>query len=120
MSMGTCLVSESVHCSDGASPSTEDRRDKWRCKHYSSLTSLTGKFLPYVGNQVEFPIPPGILNYSGDNTIGLSIWNQDDEAHASVGVSMKVIAVYASAVDTAGLDTAYLRPSWDESRLQYA
>ena len=79
-----------------------------------------GKFLPYLGNQVEFPVPPGILNYSGDNTIGLSIWNQDDEAHASVSVSMKVLGVYASAVDTAGLDTEYLRPSWEESRLQYA
>jgi beta-galactosidase len=94
----------------------------WRSKHnnLTDTTTLTGKFLPYLGNQVEFPVPPGILNYSGDNTIGLSIWNQDDEAHASVSVSMKVLGVYASAVDTASLDTAYLRPSWDESRLQYA
>jgi hypothetical protein len=78
-----------------------------------------GKFLPYVGNQVEFPVPPGILNYSGDNTVGLSIWNQD-EAEASVSVGMKVLGVYASTTDTAGLDTAYLRPGWEESRLQYA
>ena len=78
-----------------------------------------GKFLPYVGNQVEFPVPPGILNYSGENTVGLSIWNQDD-AEASVSVSMKVLGVYASTVDTAGLDTEYLRPAWEESRLQYA
>jgi hypothetical protein len=104
-------------------PATENCHDKWRPKHDTLLTLLpinTGKFLPYVGNQVEFPVPPGILNYSGDNTIGLSIWNQDGDAHASVSVSMKVLAVYASAVDTAGLETAYLRPSWDESRLQYA
>jgi hypothetical protein len=33
---------------------------------------------------------------------------------------MKVLGVYASPIDTAGLDTAYLRPEWDESRLQYA
>jgi hypothetical protein len=84
------------------------------------LNTITGKFLPYLGNQVEFPVPPGILNYSGDNTIGLSIWNQDGEAHASVSVGMKVLGVYASAVDTAGLDTEYLRPNWEESRLQYA
>jgi hypothetical protein len=37
-----------------------------------------------------------------------------------VSVSMKVLGVYASTVDTAGMDTAYLRPGWDESRLQYA
>lgn len=84
-----------------------------------ALTIAAGKFLPYVGNQVEFPVPPGILNYSGDNTVGLSIWNQD-EASASVSVGMKVLGVYASTIDTAGLDTAYLRPGWDESRLQYA
>lgn len=64
-------------------------------------------------------MPPGILNYSGDNTVGLSIWNQD-EAEASVSVSMKVLGVYASTIDTAGLDTEYLRPGWEESRLQYA
>ena len=64
-------------------------------------------------------MPPGILNYSGENTVGLSIWNQDD-AEASVSVGLKVLGVYASTVDTAGLDTEYLRPAWDESRLQYA
>lgn len=64
-------------------------------------------------------MPPGILNYSGENTVGLSIWNQD-EAEASVSVSMKVLGVYASTIDTAGLDTGYLRPAWEESRLQYA
>lgn len=64
-------------------------------------------------------MPPGILNYAGDNTVGLSIWNQD-EAEASVSVDIKVLGVYASTIDTAGLDTAYLRPEWAESRLQYA
>ena len=57
------------------------------------------KFLPHVGNQVEFPVPPGILNYAGDNTVGLSIWNQD-EASASVSVGMKVLGVYESSLDT--------------------
>lgn len=72
-----------------------------------------------MGNQVEFPVPPGILNYSGENTVGLSIWNQD-EAEASVSVSMKVLGVYRSSINTAAMDTAYLRPGWDEERLQYA
>lgn len=72
-----------------------------------------------MGNQVEFPVPPGILNYGGENTVGLSIWNQD-EAEASVSVSMKVLGVYQSSINTAALDTGYLRPGWDEERLQYA
>jgi hypothetical protein len=37
-----------------------------------------------------------------------------------VSVSMKVLGVYASTIDTAGLDTEYLRAAWEESRLQYA
>ncbi|KAM0720179.1 hypothetical protein Q7P37_004315 [Cladosporium fusiforme] len=80
---------------------------------------MFGKFIPFLGNQVEFPVAPGILNYIGDNTVGLSIWNQDD-AEASVGVGMKVLGVYESSLDTAGLDTDYLRPSWKEDRLQNA
>ncbi|KAF2189832.1 glycoside hydrolase family 35 protein [Zopfia rhizophila CBS 207.26] len=28
------------------------------------------RFNPYIGNQIEFPVPPGVLNYSGENTIG--------------------------------------------------
>lgn len=78
-----------------------------------------GKFLPYVGNQVEFPVPPGILNYKGENTVGLSVWNQGGE-EASVDVSMKVLGVYESSLDTAALDTEYLRPAWEETRLRYA
>lgn len=92
---------------------------QWFQKKADVIFLPAGKFLPYVGNQVEFPVPPGILNYSGENTVGLSIWNQD-EAEASVSVSMKVLGVYASTIDTAGLDTEYLRPAWEESRLQYA
>lgn len=33
---------------------------------------------------------------------------------------MKVLAVYESSLDTASLDTEYLRPGWEEERLQYA
>lgn len=94
----------------------------WTSADIFFFLSLAGKFLPYVGNQVEFSVPPGILNYAGENTVGLSIWNQDEDAEASVSVSLKVLGVYASTVDTAGLglDTEYLRPGWEESRLQYA
>lgn len=76
--------------------------------------------MPYVGNQVEFPVFPGILDYRGNNTVGLSIWSQDDNAEASVSVSMKVLGVYESSFDPGSLDTAYLRPGWNEDRLTYA
>ncbi|GAB7346927.1 hypothetical protein MBLNU459_g1992t3 [Dothideomycetes sp. NU459] len=75
-----------------------------------------GKFIPYLGNQVEFPVFPGIFNYNGNNTIGLSVWAQSDEG-AKMSVSMSVLAVYASPFTTG--NTEYLRPGWTDNRLKY-
>lgn len=75
------------------------------------------RFIPHVGNQVEFPVYPGILDYHGENTVGLSIWAQS-EAGASVGVAMSVLGVHASSLDL-GFNSTYLRPGWTEERLQY-
>ncbi|KAH0343075.1 putative beta galactosidase, partial [Aureobasidium melanogenum] len=76
-----------------------------------------GKFVPYIGNQVEFPVFPGILDYHGNNTIGLSIWSQDN-VEASVSVTVSVLGVHSSGFDV-GFDSSYLRPGWTEDRLQY-
>jgi hypothetical protein len=59
---------------------------------------------------------PGILNYHGDNTIGLSIWTQD-AAGGSVSIDWTVLGVVESAFDP-GFDAAYLRPGWSD-RSQY-
>ncbi|TKA82558.1 hypothetical protein B0A55_01201 [Friedmanniomyces simplex] len=78
---------------------------------------MFGKFVPYIGHQVEFPVFPGILNYHGDNTIGLSVWAQSGEgARMSVGVS--VLGVYQSSLEP-GAGTEYLRPGWSSDRLVY-
>lgn len=43
-----------------------------------------GKFVSYLGPQTEFPVPEGILNYNGNNWIGLAVWAQDaDGANVS-------------------------------------
>lgn len=60
---------------------------------------------------------PGILNYNGDNTIGLSVWAMD-EAGGSVGVEWQVMGVHQSGFDPR-FDSEYLRPGW-EDRSQYA
>ncbi|KAL0937067.1 glycosyl hydrolase family 35 [Colletotrichum truncatum] len=75
------------------------------------------KILPYIGNEFTFPVFPGILDYHGDNTIGLSIWSQD-MAGAAVEVKWKVLGVHQSALDLS-FDSEYLRPAW-EDRSQYA
>lgn len=76
-----------------------------------------GKFVPHVGNQITFPVPPGIVNLRGDNTIGLNIWSQTAEG-AKVDVKWKVLGVYESAFDT-NFDASYLQPGWSEERLKY-
>ncbi|KAF6839324.1 glycosyl hydrolase family 35 [Colletotrichum musicola] len=75
------------------------------------------KILPHVSNEFTFPVFPGILDYHGDNTIGLSIWAMHD-AGGAVDVKWKVLGVHQSAYDLS-FDTKYLRPEW-EDRSQYA
>lgn len=71
---------------------------------------MFGKYIPYIGNQIVFPVFPGILNYHGKNTIALSIWAQE-EVGGSVGIEWTVLGVFASSFDP-GFDAGYLRPAW--------
>ncbi|KAG8706385.1 hypothetical protein FRC09_002435, partial [Ceratobasidium sp. 395] len=77
-----------------------------------------GKFVKQVGNQIAFPIPPGVLNVRGKNTIGLSVWSQS-AAGAKIDISWNVLGVYDSAWDPA-FDATYLQPGWNKDRLNYA
>jgi hypothetical protein len=76
-----------------------------------------GRFVPWVGNQVTFPVPPGILEYSGENTIALALWAQSEEG-ATVDVTWQVEYAHESSYDDT-FDAEYLRPGWNASRLQY-
>jgi hypothetical protein len=71
-----------------------------------------------VGNQIAFPVPPGVLNLRGKNTIGLSVWSQS-AAGAKLSVEWNVLGVYDSAFEAA-FDAAYLQPGWSAQRLLYA
>ncbi|KAK4460984.1 beta-galactosidase [Cladorrhinum samala] len=33
-----------------------------------------GRYIPHIGPQTSFPVPEGILDYNGTNTIGLLVW----------------------------------------------
>ncbi|EMT67813.1 Putative beta-galactosidase B [Fusarium odoratissimum] len=76
-----------------------------------------GKTLPYISNETTFPVVPGILNYQGDNTIGLNIWAMD-EAGGSMDVNWKVDGIYRSGFSPL-FNAEYLQPGW-EDRSQYA
>jgi hypothetical protein len=73
-----------------------------------------GRYTPQIGNQVVFPIPPGILNNRGDNTIGLAVWAQT-AAGAKVDVKWKVEYVHESGYDFR-FRAPELRPGWEQSR----
>lgn len=38
-----------------------------------------GKYISHIGPQTRFPVPEGILNYRGENWIGLMIWTMEDK-----------------------------------------
>ncbi|KAL0570112.1 hypothetical protein V5O48_011850 [Marasmius crinis-equi] len=77
-----------------------------------------GKFVPHIGNQIKFPVPPGILNYRGSNVIGLNLWSQTSGG-ASVDMAWNVTGVYESSWDP-GFDAQNLQPEWDPVRLGFA
>ncbi|PSR79545.1 family 35 glycosyl hydrolase [Coniella lustricola] len=77
-----------------------------------------GRFNPYIGNQVNFPVPPGVLDYHGNNTVVVTVWSQS-AAGVEVGVVWDVEYVHTTGYDF-GFDAAYLRPGWTEERLAYA
>lgn len=77
-----------------------------------------GRFNPYIGNQVNFPVPTGILNYHGDNTIAVTVWSQSAEG-AEVRLDWAVEYVHSTGY-AFDFDAEYLRPRWTSDRLAYA
>ncbi|KAJ0106756.1 hypothetical protein J7T55_001280 [Diaporthe amygdali] len=77
-----------------------------------------GRFNPYIGNQITFPVPTGILNYDGDNTIAVTVWSQSAQG-AEVKLDWNVEYVHTTGYDM-GFDAEYLRPGWSKDRLAYA
>ena len=75
------------------------------------------RFNPWVGNEVRFPVPPGILDYAGNNTIGLSVWAQSEEG-AQVSVELETQYIVESSWESR-FDSDYLRPGWTKERSAY-
>ncbi|KAK0124585.1 hypothetical protein ONS95_009534 [Cadophora gregata] len=78
-----------------------------------------GKYVPHIGPQTRFPVPPGVINNRGLNTVALSLWAMTDEG-AKLD-TVKLISYGAYQTDFVfNKDWSALQPGWDESRLQYA
>jgi hypothetical protein len=78
-----------------------------------------GKFLPHIGPQTRFPIPPGIMNLQGKNTLSVMIWAQTDAGAKLSTLELFEYARYESGFGFASIDGAALQPGW-EDRSQYA
>ena len=76
-----------------------------------------GRFNPHIGHQVDFPVPPGVLDYGGNNTIGLAVWAQSEEG-GQVGIDWTLNYVADSSFNVL-FDGKYLRPEWNAKRLAY-
>ncbi|KAI9163259.1 putative beta-galactosidase A [Paramyrothecium foliicola] len=48
-----------------------------------------GKYVSSIGPQDEYPVPEGILNYNGDNALGLAFWALDKEGAKLPGFTLK-------------------------------
>ena len=75
------------------------------------------RFNPWVGNEVKFPVPAGVLNYNGDNVIGLSVWAQSEEG---AKIDVKMVQEYSVESSwSSNFDSEYLRPGWIKERSKY-
>ncbi|TVY89550.1 putative beta-galactosidase C [Lachnellula willkommii] len=78
-----------------------------------------GKYVPHIGPQTRFPVPPGVVNNRGLNTVALSLWAMSDEGARLEAVRLIEYGRYQTDFGFDG-DWRYLQPGWDVGRLEYA
>ncbi|KAF2186572.1 glycoside hydrolase family 35 protein [Zopfia rhizophila CBS 207.26] len=77
------------------------------------------KFLPHIGPQTRFPIPPGIVNTRGPNTLSISLWAQTDSGAKLSTVGLFEYGRYQSGFGFGGIKGERLQPKWTD-RMKYA
>ncbi|KAF3768705.1 family 35 glycoside hydrolase [Cryphonectria parasitica EP155] len=90
---------------------TEDTTTPYRLLIFVNGYQL-GRYTSNVGPQTEFPIPEGVLNYSGENWLGLTLWALESEGAKVAGLNW---TIGATPVWT-GRETPTLvdQPAWTE------
>lgn len=78
------------------------------------------RYVPHIGPQTRFPVPPGIINNVGTNTLAISLWAQTAAGAKLDGVKLIAYGRYASDFGFAQNGKA-LQPEWKQgSRDQFA
>lgn len=75
-----------------------------------------GKFASHLGPQWRFPVPEGILNHHGSNTIGILVWAQSEAGTQLKGFGWDVSMITATGYGEIGLTPA---PEWEKREDAY-
>jgi hypothetical protein len=75
-----------------------------------------GRYVSNIGPQKEFPVPEGILNYKGDNWLGLAIWALEEGGAKVPGFELKAGTPVLTGRKTVSLVDA---PAWTDRKGAY-
>lgn len=78
-----------------------------------------GKYIPHIGPQTRFPIPPGIINMRGRNSLSIVIWAQTVAGAKLSKLRLIEYARYESGFPFDKIDSEVLQPKW-KNRNKYA
>jgi beta-galactosidase len=88
------------------------------CGHYRVQLFVNGyqfgKFISYFAPQFDFPVPEGILNYHGLNTLAITLWALDEQGAKLGGLVLKA----AAAVITS-MKALSPQPAWTMRKAAY-
>jgi len=78
-------------------------------RHYRALIYVNGwqlgRYINDTGPQHDFPIPNGILNPNGANSIAIAVWNTDGSTGGLGAVSLESFGSYASSLQVSAVDS---------------
>lgn len=69
-----------------------------------------------LGPQTSFPVPQGILNYSGINYVAITLWSQSEDGAQLGGLQLVANAVIQSGMKSPELSPA---PAWTDREGSY-
>ncbi|KAI3398729.1 hypothetical protein diail_8595 [Diaporthe ilicicola] len=69
-----------------------------------------GKYINNLGPQTQFPVPQGILDYSGTNYVSITLWSQEESGVKLGGLQLVADAVIQSGMSDPGLSPM---PAWE-------
>ncbi|KAI4711240.1 hypothetical protein J4E89_003805 [Alternaria sp. Ai002NY15] len=78
-----------------------------------------GKYVPHIGPQTRYPIPPGILNMRGENVLSVAMWAQTETGAKLDTLKLIEYARYESGFAFSEIDGKALQPAWVD-RSEYA